>query len=75
MTANLTVLYQKLDDGTYMAKCPDIRGCIVQGDTFEEAQALIAQVAQDFLSHMDECDQEDYATDHEYIISKIKVEV
>ncbi len=38
---NLTVLIEKDEDGNFLAICPALQGCYTDGETMEEALAMI----------------------------------
>jgi len=40
---NVTVIIEN-DDSGYFAYCPELKGCISQGDTFEAAMSNIKEV-------------------------------
>ncbi|MDR2591426.1 MAG: type II toxin-antitoxin system HicB family antitoxin [Chitinispirillales bacterium] len=46
MTAKLSIICSKQDNGTYFAVCPEIRGCFTQGDTYEEAFANLKELVE-----------------------------
>jgi predicted RNase H-like HicB family nuclease len=37
MTARLSMLCSKQNNGAYFAFCPEVKGCFTQGDTYEDA--------------------------------------
>lgn len=41
---NLTVVIEKDEDGNFLAICPALQGCYVDGETMEEALKLIEPV-------------------------------
>src|SRR4051794_31852432 len=41
-TYELTVVIERDEDGRYLAVCPALQGCYTEGDSEEEARALIA---------------------------------
>lgn len=40
------------EDGKFIATCPALRGCVSQGDTYEEARTNIADAIQGCLASM-----------------------
>ena len=40
-TYNFTVVFEKDEDGRYLAICPALQGCYTEGETEEEARSLI----------------------------------
>lgn len=43
---NYTVLIEQNEDGTYIAKIPDISGCYTQGKTVEQTMERIREAIQ-----------------------------
>ena len=46
MTARLSVICSKQNNGTYFAVCPEIKGCFTQGDTYEEAFSNLRELVE-----------------------------
>ena len=46
MTAKLSIICSKQDNGAYFAICPEIKGCFTQGDTYEEAYANLKELVE-----------------------------
>ena len=46
---NLSLIFYPQRDGRYTVICPELPGCITEGDTFDEATADIYDVIADFL--------------------------
>ena len=46
---NLSLIFYPQQEGGYTAICPELPGCITEGDTLEEATANIYDVISDFL--------------------------
>jgi predicted RNase H-like HicB family nuclease len=44
MTAKLTMLCSRQNNGSYYAVCPELKGCFTQGDTYEEACANLREL-------------------------------
>ena len=59
MVAKLSVILVKQDNGSYFALCPDIKGCYTQGDTFDDALAMIKELAEFTIEEYDD-DDKDY---------------
>lgn len=51
---NFTVLIEQDEDGTYIAKVPDIQGCHTQGKTVEQAMERVKEAIQVCLEAEDE---------------------
>lgn len=45
----LTVVYEDAGDGWVMARIPQLPGVLTQGETVEEARAMIASALRDYL--------------------------
>lgn len=48
---NLSIIFYPQDTGRYTAVCPELRGCIAEGATVEEAQTIIMELIPDFLKN------------------------
>jgi predicted RNase H-like HicB family nuclease len=46
---NLSLIFYPQRNGGYTVICPEIQGCISEGDTIDEATANIQEVISDFL--------------------------
>ena len=46
---NLSLIFYPQRDGRYTVICPELPGCITEGDTLDEATANIYDVIADFL--------------------------
>ena len=51
MSYRVNVVFTKDDDG-YFVSCPELPGCISQGDTYEEARSNIQEAAELYLETM-----------------------
>ena len=56
-TKIITVIYEPAEEGGYIAYAPSLPGCNTQGDTLEEAQKNIAEVANLYLEEIAETKQ------------------
>ena len=56
MTAKLSVICTKQENGAYVAVCPELAGCFTQGDTYEEAMKNIKELAE--ITLKEELDEE-----------------
>lgn len=52
-TVSYPVVIEKDKDG-YFAWCPNLQGCMTQGDSYEEARANIEDAIQLYLDDLDE---------------------
>ena len=57
------------DENGYFAYVPEMKGCISQGDTFEEALANIKEAAVLYLSSLEEGEKESIVTKTSFIAS------
>ncbi|CAN5409053.1 hypothetical protein BH23ACT7_BH23ACT7_01670 [soil metagenome] len=48
-TLRLTVVYEDAGDGWIMASIPELPGVLTQGETIDEARAMIQSALQDWL--------------------------
>jgi predicted RNase H-like HicB family nuclease len=48
------VIVQPDEDGVFVAECPNLPGCISQGQTREEAKANIAEAIAGYLESLEE---------------------
>jgi predicted RNase H-like HicB family nuclease len=46
---NLSLIFYPQRDGRYTVICPELPGCITEGDTIDEATANVREVIADFL--------------------------
>ena len=46
---NLSLIFYPQQEGGYTVICPEIRGCITEGKTLDEAEANIRDIIADFL--------------------------
>jgi predicted RNase H-like HicB family nuclease len=44
MNAKLSMICTKQSNGSYLAVCPEVKGCFTQGDTYEEAFANLKEL-------------------------------
>jgi len=62
------------DQDGFFAFIPELKGCVSQGDTFEEALHNIKEALQLYLEDMDE-EERMRATKKDYIIAPIEIEL
>jgi predicted RNase H-like HicB family nuclease len=48
------ILHEDTEDGGYWVECPEIQGCVSQGDTVEEALAMVKDAISGCLEVMDQ---------------------
>jgi predicted RNase H-like HicB family nuclease len=46
MTAKLTMICSRQENGSYFAVCPEVKGCYTQGDTYEETVANLKELVE-----------------------------
>lgn len=68
-----TVIFEKAQEGGYIAFVPALPGCMTQGETFEEANENIKDAVSAYLEVLKEDGDEIPAGDKEYIASTISV--
>ena len=68
MTAKLSMICSKQSNGSYLAICPEIKGCFTQGDTYEEAYANLKELVE--ITIREELAEEDL---EEILLSKTKI--
>jgi len=47
---NYTVIFEPAEEGGYVARVPALEGCVTQGDTLEEARAMIKDAIEGYLA-------------------------
>ena len=68
MTAKLSMICSKQNNGSYFAICPEINSCFTQGDTYEEACANLKELVE--ISIKEELAERDI---EEILLSKNKI--
>ncbi|MEK7872241.1 MAG: type II toxin-antitoxin system HicB family antitoxin [Chloroflexota bacterium] len=48
----LTVVFEKADEGGYIARVPALPGCITQGETLEEAEKMARDAIRAYCSSL-----------------------
>ncbi len=69
----LTVIIEKDKDG-YFAYCPELKGCMSQGDTCDEAMANIKEAIELYLETLSEKEKEELSK-REIHTSTLEVQV
>ena len=69
---NLTVVVEKEEDGNFLAICPVLQGCYVDGETMEEALKLIEPVIK---MHIEERLENGESIPEEIYSSQLKIAV
>ena len=50
--AKFLVYLEEVDEGSYIVSCPQLPGCVTQGETAEEALAMIKDAIQGYLASL-----------------------
>ena len=50
--AKFLVYLEEADEGSYIVSCPQLPGCVTQGETVEEALAMIKDAIQGYLASL-----------------------
>jgi predicted RNase H-like HicB family nuclease len=53
-----TVVFEPAEEGGYVVTVPALPGCVTEGDTFEEAQAMAEEAIQGFLEALQKAGEE-----------------
>lgn len=70
-----TVIFEKAEEGGYIAYAPILPGCVSQGDTFEEAKENIKDAIEGYLAVLREDGDEIPIEQNEHISATISVPV
>jgi len=46
---NYAVIYEREEDGGYVVRVPALPGCTTEGDTFEEAKAMVEDAIKGYI--------------------------
>ncbi len=72
---NFTVLFQKAEEGGYVATVPLLPGCVTQGETFEQTQKQIKDAIAGYLTVLKEDNEEIPWENEEHIAATVSVPV
>lgn len=50
--AKFLVYLERAEEGGYIASCPQLPGCVTQGETVEEALAMIKDAIQGYIASL-----------------------
>ena len=53
-----TAVFEKAEEGGYVVYVPTLPGCVTQGDTFEEAQKMVKDAIEGYISALKELQEE-----------------
>lgn len=68
-----TVVFEPAEEGGYVVSVPTLPGCVTQGDTFEEAVAMIKDAIEGYVAVIEEEGEEIPQESKEVVITKITV--
>jgi predicted RNase H-like HicB family nuclease len=68
MTVKLSIICSQQNNGTYVALCPEVKGCFTQGDTYEQAVSNLKDLVE--VTVREELTEEER---HEILLSKTKI--
>lgn len=69
-----TVIFEPAEEGGYVVSVPALPGCISQGETFEEATAMIKDAMKGYLQVLKEEKQEIPQEQSNVVITQIAVQ-
>jgi antitoxin HicB len=68
-----TALFEPAEEGGYIVSVPALPGCVTQGETFEEAVAMIKDAMEGYLAILQEAGQDVPEEKSDVVITKIAV--
>ncbi len=68
-----TVIFEPAEEGGYVASVPALAGCATQGETFEEAVAMIQDAISGYLAVLKEEGQEIPTEKDDVVVTKVAV--
>lgn len=68
---NFTAFFEPAEEGGYVVNIPALPGCITQGETFEEAEAMAKDAIEGYLQTLKDLKKEIPLESERIIISKI----
>lgn len=68
-----TVIFEPAEEGGYIASVPALPGCYTQGETFEEAVAMVKDAIQGYLEVLKEEKQEVPQEKENLVVTKVSV--
>lgn len=70
-----TAVFEEVEEGGYIVYVPALPGCVTQGDTFEEAQEMVKDAIEGYLSVLKELQEEIPKESENVIITRIPAQV
>lgn len=68
-----TAIFEPAEEGGYVVSVPAIRGCVTQGDTFEEAVEMVKDALEGCLAVLKEEGQEIPKETEDVVVTKVSV--
>lgn len=68
-----TVVFEPADEGGYIASVPALPGCVTQGDTFEEAVAMVKDAITGYIAVLETTKQSVPQEHEEVVVTKVSV--
>ncbi|MDP2951594.1 MAG: type II toxin-antitoxin system HicB family antitoxin [bacterium] len=72
---NFTAFFEPAEEGGYVVSVPALPGCLTQGETFEEAQAMAKDAIEVYLQTLCDLKEEIPLESERMVISKIPANV
>ena len=69
-----TVIFEPAEEGGYIVSVPSLPGCVSQGDTFEQASAMIKDAMRGYLDVLKEEKQEIPKERPDIVITQIAIQ-
>jgi len=69
------MICSKEENGSYVALCPELRGCFTQGDTYEDAVANLKDLVTSTIEDLDADEMENIPSWGDKIFSEFEVVV
>lgn len=70
-----TAIFEPAEEGGYVVTVPALPGCATQGETFEEASAMIKDAIQGYLAVLKDDKQEIPQEIEDVVVTKISVPI
>jgi len=70
-----TAIFEPAEEGGYVVSVPALPGCATQGETFEEAVAMIKDAIQGYLAVLRQEDQEIPQETEDVVVTKVSVPI
>ena len=69
-----TAIFEPAEEGGYVVSVPALPGCVTEGETFEEASAMIKDAVEGYVQVLKEEGQEIPQEKPDVVISKITID-